>query len=99
MNKPNDHAYTMKNSQIRWLRHTETHYGLEDSRGVVPTDHGYVFAHRYHFPARGAKDQAIQGTMLSMCWEGKMHDRKLDKCYSRKHTVTLARRFAKEIAG
>lgn len=59
-------------------------------RGVVFTKQGIVAFYQQTDP---------DFTTLYFVWQGKQHTRRIDAFYSNRYTVTLARRFAEEIAG
>jgi len=59
-------------------------------RGVVFTQHGIVAHYR---------QQNDDHTTLHFVWQGKWHTRNIPAYYSDRYTITLARRFAEEIAG
>ena len=59
-------------------------------RGVVFTPQGIVAIYRQY-------DEDY--TKLHFCWEGRWYTRNIAAAYSDRYTITLARRFAEEIAG
>jgi hypothetical protein len=67
--------------------------GSEDKpywRGVVFTRQGIVATYR---------QQNDDHTLLHFIWQGKWYTRNIPAYYSDRYTITLARRFAEEIAG
>ncbi len=62
---------------------------------TVPTVHGFVLVYVYRHPTDATKDM----TVLRFVAAGRMHTRHIyGKAYSKRYCVTLAKRYAEEIA-
>lgn len=72
----------------------ETHQPYGYDQGVVVTQFGYVSVY-----AQGARDsKGTPCTSLHFVWKGREYTRYITKRYTRRGMVTLADRYAREIA-
>ena len=62
-----------------------------DVSGLVATRFCYVFARSYYF------EGAWGGSTLQTIKNGKFHERRFNKAFTKKGLVTKAKRFAKEL--